>query len=44
MYAKVPDGIPRQQWKEFVDIKNEEKYKVNDYYTNYFKYFSFTSV
>ena len=31
MYAKVPNGVPREQWKEFVDIKSEEKYKVNEY-------------
>ena len=30
MYAKVPDGVPRQQWKDFVDIKTEENYKVNN--------------
>lgn len=28
MYEKVPDGVPRDQWKTFVDKKNEEKYKV----------------
>ena len=32
MYAKVPDGVPRDQWKEFVDIKNGEAYKVKNYY------------
>ena len=45
MYAKVPNGIPRQQWKDFVNIKNEEKYKANGCcIVNCFKYFGFSSV
>ena len=28
MYEKVPEGVPWDQWKTFVDKKNEEKYKV----------------
>ena len=28
MYERVPDGVPRDQWKTFVDNNNEVKYKV----------------
>ena len=28
MYEKVPHGVPRDQWKKFVDKNNEDKYKV----------------